>query len=135
MDILLRLCLLVAGAALAAGAAFAQAATPETPTAPGQNLSKQLDQSNGVIHPKEVDPAIEKPAPKTGDSNVVPPPGTSGGAPARSMSQLARPDFDPDAGFTPATLACLGPRPDESERTSTFFGGRSFPSSRLKWIA
>ena len=30
--------------------------------------SKQkLDQSNGVIHPKEVDPAIEKPVPKTGD--------------------------------------------------------------------
>jgi hypothetical protein len=82
VDILLRLCLLVAGAALAAGAAFAQAATPETPTAPGQNLSKQLDQSNGVIHPKEVDPAIEKSTPKTGDSNVVAPPGTSGGAPA-----------------------------------------------------
>ena len=67
MAILLRLCLLVAGAALGAGAAFAQAATLETPTAPGQNLSKKLDQSNGVIHPKEVDPAIEKPTPKTGD--------------------------------------------------------------------
>jgi hypothetical protein len=52
------------------------------PTPPAQNLSKKLNQSNGVIHPKEVDPAIEKPAPKTGDSNVVPPPGTSGGAPA-----------------------------------------------------
>ena len=36
----------------------------------------------GVIHPKEVDPAVEKPAPKTEDTNVVPPPGTSGGAPA-----------------------------------------------------
>jgi hypothetical protein len=36
----------------------------------------------GVIHPKEVDPPIEKPAPKTGDPNVVPPPGSSGGAPA-----------------------------------------------------
>jgi hypothetical protein len=81
MIISLRLCLLVAGIALVAGPALAQAATPETPTAP-ENLSKKLDQSNGVIHPKEVDPAIEKPVPKTGDSNVVPPPGTSGGAPA-----------------------------------------------------
>ena len=95
-----RLCLLVAGVTLVAGSAFAQAPNPtptpaapldsvpgETtpgaqPTAPAQNLSEKLNQSNGVIHPKEVDPAIEKPAPKTGDSNVVPPPGASGGAPA-----------------------------------------------------
>ena len=84
MAIRLRLCLLVAGAVLLVGPASAQAASLETtpgdanPTAPGQNVSKKLDQSN-VIHPKEVDPAIEKPAPQTGDSNVVPPPGTSGG--------------------------------------------------------
>jgi hypothetical protein len=52
------------------------------PTAPAQNLSKKLNQSNGVIHLKEVDPAIEKPASRVEDSNVVPPPGTSGGAPA-----------------------------------------------------
>jgi hypothetical protein len=79
-----RLCLLVAGISLVAGSAFAQAPNPgeTTPGAPAQNLSKKLNQSNGVIHPKEVDPAIEKPAPKTGDPNVVPPPGTSGGAPA-----------------------------------------------------
>ncbi|MGC2788231.1 MAG: hypothetical protein WA397_31220 [Roseiarcus sp.] len=85
-----RLCLIVAGAALAAGAAFAQTPSPApnetTPgaksTAPGQSLSKELNQSNGVIHPKEVDPGIQKPAPRTGDPNVVPPPGTSGGAPA-----------------------------------------------------
>jgi hypothetical protein len=95
-----RLCLLVAGVTLVAGSAFAQAPnptpTPEAPpdsvpgettpgakpTAPAQNLSEKLNQSNGVIHPKEVDPTIEKPAPKTGDPNVVPPPGTSGGAPA-----------------------------------------------------
>jgi hypothetical protein len=95
-----RFCLLVAGATLVAGAAFAQAPNPApnptapldsaprettpgaTPTAPAQNLSKELNQSNGVIHPKEVDPAIEKPAPKVKDPNVVPPPGTSGDAPA-----------------------------------------------------
>ena len=52
------------------------------PTAPAENLSKKLSQSNGVIHPKEVDPAIEKPTPNARDPNVVPPPGTSGGASA-----------------------------------------------------
>jgi hypothetical protein len=58
--------------------------TPAAPlnSAPGENLSEKLNRSNGVIHPKEVDPTIEKPVPKTGDPNVVPPPGTSGGAPA-----------------------------------------------------
>jgi hypothetical protein len=83
-----RLCMMVAGAALVAGAAFAQTTSPapngSTPDAkpPAENLSKELNQSNGVIHPKEVDPGIQKPAPKTGDPNIVPPPGTSGGAPA-----------------------------------------------------
>jgi hypothetical protein len=90
-----RLCLLVAGVALVACSSFAQAANPTPPPAPldsvqsetkpgapAQNLSEKLNQSNGVIHPKDVDPAIEKPAPKAGDSNVLPPPGTSGGAAA-----------------------------------------------------
>ncbi len=82
-----RFCLFVAGT-LVAGAAFAQTTTPApqntVPDAnpPAPSLSKELSQSNGVIHPKEVDPAIQKPAPKTGDPNVVPPPGTSGGATA-----------------------------------------------------
>ena len=95
-----RLFLLVAAVTLVAGSAFAQASNPtptptapsdsvpgETtpgaePTAPIENLSEKLNQSNGVIHPKEVDSAIEKPAPDARDPNVVPPPGTSGGAPA-----------------------------------------------------
>jgi hypothetical protein len=84
-----RLCLLVAGVTVVAGSPSAQTTNPgETtpgeakPTAPAQNLSEKLNQSNDVIHPKEVDPAIEKPVPKTRDPNVVPPPGTSGGAPA-----------------------------------------------------
>ena len=96
-----RLCLLGAGAALVAGPAFAQAPKPAapldsasgettpgatpvgaTPAAPAQDLSKKLNQSNGVIHPKEVDPAIEKAAPVVRDPNVVPPPGTSGGSAA-----------------------------------------------------
>jgi len=91
MAIRLRLSLLVACAVLLVGPASVRAASPETTpgdatTAPGQNLSKKPDQSNGVIHPKEVDPAIEKPEPKTGDSNVVAPPGTSGGASRRSQN-------------------------------------------------
>ncbi len=94
-----RLCPLVAGAILVGAAAYAQAPGPApNPTAPlvsgppktapdanstaPPSLSKKLNQSNGVIHPKEVDPGIEKPPPKTGDPNVVPPPGATGGAPA-----------------------------------------------------
>jgi hypothetical protein len=81
-----RFCLFVAGATLVAGAAFAQATNEPAPgsnsSAPGQSLSKELNQSNGIIHPKEVDPAIEKAPPTVRDPNVVPPPGTSGGSPA-----------------------------------------------------
>jgi len=86
MAIVSRLCLLVVGVTLLAGSAFAQSASPApgeaAPGRPAQSLSKKLSRSNGVIHPKEVDPGIEKPAPKAGDPNVVPPPGASGGAPA-----------------------------------------------------
>jgi hypothetical protein len=82
-----RFCLVVAGA-LVTGAAFAQATNPApneaapgaSSNAPAQSLSKELNQSNGIIHPKEVDPAIEKPTPNARDPNVVPPPGASGGA-------------------------------------------------------
>ena len=42
-------------------------------------LSDKLDKSNGVIRPKEVDPAIEKKAPSTGTAAVIPPPGSPGG--------------------------------------------------------
>jgi hypothetical protein len=90
-----RLCLLVAGVTLVAGAALAQTPKPTAPsdatpgkttpgaepTAPAEDLSKKLSQSNGVIHPKEVDPAIDKAAPNVRDPNVVaPPPATSGGS-------------------------------------------------------
>ena len=84
-----RLCLLVAGVTIVAGSVFAQAPgkpepTPAAPlnSAPGENLSEKLNRSNGVIHPKEVDPAIEKGAPQVQDPNVVPPPATSGGSAA-----------------------------------------------------
>ena len=55
---------------------------PNSPPTQPKSLSDKLDQSNGVIQPKEVDPGIEKPVPKTGAQDVIPPPGTSGGAPA-----------------------------------------------------
>jgi hypothetical protein len=90
-----RFCMIVAGVTLVAGVlfagtAFAQATSPApnegargaSAPAPAQSLSKELNQSNGIIHPKEVDPGIQRPAPKTGDPNVVPPPGSSGGAAA-----------------------------------------------------
>jgi hypothetical protein len=100
-----RLSLIIASAAVAAGPAFADtfgpasppgAAAGETapaePAAPGKSLSEKLNQSGGVIHPKEVDPAIEKPAPNAKDPNVIPPPGTSSGARRRSRSErLFRP--------------------------------------------
>jgi hypothetical protein len=43
------------------------------------SLSDKLDASNGVIHPKEVDPAIEKKPPPTGTAAVIAPPGSPGG--------------------------------------------------------
>ena len=70
-----RLTLLIASVTLT-GSAFAQTSNPTpspkppdsvpgqialsaNPTAPAQNLSEKLNQSNGVIHPKEVDPACQ----------------------------------------------------------------------------
>ncbi len=85
---------LAVGAWLAVGPALAQAPAPPIdrgpekiapgadPTGPAKNLSEKLNQSNGVIKPREVDPAIEKPAPKAVDPNVIPPPGTQGGSQA-----------------------------------------------------
>jgi hypothetical protein len=87
-----RLRLLIGGVTLVAGPAFGQTPNPTptprvpadsvpgqiapgaNPTAPAESLSEKLNQSDGVIHPKEVDPAIEKPAPQARE--------TSGGAPA-----------------------------------------------------
>jgi hypothetical protein len=107
MDIGPRLCLFVAAGMLVAAPAFAQSPRPAqqaprpaqqaprlaqqaprpvqnepAPDAPAESLSKKLNRSNGVIHPKEMDPGIEKPAPKVGDPNVLPPPQRSDGAPA-----------------------------------------------------
>ena len=50
-------------------------------TAPGQTLSDKLAQSNGVICPPNVDPAIKAPTPNAGKMPVIPPPGSPGGNP------------------------------------------------------
>jgi hypothetical protein len=82
--------LLAAGSALAAEAPAPKPAPttiPEKiapgakPEGPAQNLSEKLDQSGGVIQPKEVDPGMHKTAPATGDANVVRPPRTGDTAP------------------------------------------------------
>ena len=85
---------LAACAALATSPALAQTTAPKPapttipekiapgaqPTGPSQNLSKRLNQSDGVIQPRQdPDPGMQKAAPSTGDSNAVPPPGTPGG--------------------------------------------------------
>ena len=50
------------------------------PGGPARNLSEKLDKSGGVIQPRDVDPAMRKAAPATGDPNVLSPPATPGGA-------------------------------------------------------
>ena len=62
------------------GAASPSPASPNSKFAkqPG-SLSDKLDASNGVIRPKEVDPAIENKPPSTGTGAVIEPPGSPGG--------------------------------------------------------
>ena len=46
-----------------------------------KSLSEKLDQGSGVICPPNVDPAIKAPTPQTGQTPVIPPPGSPGGDP------------------------------------------------------
>jgi hypothetical protein len=66
-----------------AGVTTAQAAdttgcTPQEKS--GQTLSQQLNKTQGVICPPDVDPAIKQPAPQTGDRPAVSPPAAPGGS-------------------------------------------------------
>jgi hypothetical protein len=70
---------LIAALPTAALAAADDAAPGATPTSTPDNLSKKLGQSNGVIHPRDVDPKMDKTAPTTGDQNVIRPPASGGG--------------------------------------------------------
>lgn len=45
------------------------------------NLSQKLTQSNGVLCPPDIDPAMKAPTPHTGDTPVIPPPGGPRGNP------------------------------------------------------
>jgi hypothetical protein len=59
----------------------AKACANDTTTSSSQNLSDKLAQSNGVICPPNVDPAIKAPTPNAGKMPVIPPPGSPGGNP------------------------------------------------------
>jgi hypothetical protein len=69
---------------LAASTAFAQAPDPSGCT-PQERSNADLQKSDrpnaGVICPPDVDPAMKAPTPKTGDTSVIPAPGSPGGDP------------------------------------------------------
>ena len=46
-----------------------------------QQASQDLSQTAGVICPPDVDPAMKAPTPKSGNTPVIPPPGSPGGDP------------------------------------------------------
>ena len=56
---------------------------PHNPAPPPDNLSNRLAQSDGVIcPPPAVDPEMRLPTPETGNTPVIPPPGSPGGDPS-----------------------------------------------------
>jgi hypothetical protein len=65
-----------------ARAADTTGCTPQEKQQAKQNApSQKLDDTAAVICPPDVDPAMKKPTPKTGDMPVIPPPGSPGGDP------------------------------------------------------
>jgi type IV secretory pathway VirB10-like protein len=65
-----------------ARAADTTGCTPQERQQADQNSpSQRLNDTAAVICPPDVDPAMKKPTPKTGDTPVIPPPGTPGGDP------------------------------------------------------
>jgi hypothetical protein len=83
-------------AAVAAALANMAAGAPSTDATPGKSapndvpntdlskqsgsLSDKLNKTNGVIRPEgAVDPKMQKAAPETGSTRVIPPPGSPGG--------------------------------------------------------
>jgi len=65
-----------------AQAADTTGCTPRERQQANQNkLSQRLDDTGGVICPPDVDPAMKAPTPKTGDTPIIPPPGSPGGNP------------------------------------------------------
>jgi hypothetical protein len=74
---------LIAGTLVGASTLVGAQAADSTPCTPqeqsNQTLGEKLNQTNGVICPPEVDPAMRAPTPKGVDPSVIPPPGTPGG--------------------------------------------------------
>ena len=71
---------LVAGLTLAS-TVLAQAQAPDPKGCTPQERSSQAlnqgaDKNAGVICPPDIDPAMKAPTPKTGDTSVIPPPGS-----------------------------------------------------------
>ena len=71
---------LVAGLTLAS-TVLAQAQAPDPKGCTPQERSSQAlnqgaDKNAGVICPPDIDPGMKAPTPKTGDTSVIPPPGS-----------------------------------------------------------
>jgi hypothetical protein len=83
MNIRAKYALIVLAGLLAGWPAWSQAdsqgCTPQERN--GQTLSQKLDQTNGVICPPDIDPAMKAPTPDGGKTPVIPPPGSPGGNP------------------------------------------------------
>lgn len=83
MNALAKSCL-AAGVSLAASSGVWAQTTDKACSQPergNQNLSQKLGETNGVICPPEIDPAIKAPTPNSGSMPVIPAPGTPGGNP------------------------------------------------------
>jgi hypothetical protein len=73
---------MVAGLSIASAQGASDAQQPcSQPNDSSKTLSDKLDQGGGVICPPDVDPGIKAPAPETGKTPVIPPPGSPGGDP------------------------------------------------------
>jgi hypothetical protein len=73
----------LAAALLLAATALAQAQTPDPKGCTPQERSNQAlnqgsDKNAGVICPPDIDATMKVPTPKTGDTSVILPPGSSG---------------------------------------------------------
>lgn len=73
--------MMIAVALATASTAVAQAPDSAKGCTPQERNNQTLQDAGrtaGVICPPDVDPAMKAPTPKTGDTSVIPPPGTPG---------------------------------------------------------
>jgi hypothetical protein len=78
---LTALAISLAGTSLA-GTSLVMAQSPDqkgcTPQEKSNDTLQKSGQAAGVMCPPDVDPAMKAPTPSTGDSSVIPPPGSTG---------------------------------------------------------